>query len=135
MTNGHQLICDEPTADSLETYLPRPLADWHVDIRHFSTKKPAISVCASGIRDPIRIRLPMADDEILIFALEISDDGVREMQWDDVCGRGEHPQDGQRWLHFSRFSSEARDWLITSETLPPLVCDVLFQDETRPSST
>lgn len=74
----------------------------------------------------------MADDEILIFAFEIGGDEIREIAWDEVRSPKNQLNKARRWLHFSRFSEEARTWLLESGTLPPLVCDVLFQEETRP---
>lgn len=74
----------------------------------------------------------MADEEVLIFAFEIGDDEVRKLEWDEVRSPESTQPEARRWLHFSRFSEEARNWLVESGTLPPLVCDVLFQEETRP---
>lgn len=74
----------------------------------------------------------MVDDEVLIFAFEIGDDEVRRIEWDDLRSSESKQVKAQRWLHFSRFSEDARNWLVESGTLPSLVCDVLFQEETRP---
>lgn len=74
----------------------------------------------------------MADDDTLIFAFEMDEQGVRIIDWNDVQSPKGVDTKTRRWLHFSRFSNTAREWLVDSGTLAPLVCDVLFQEETRP---
>ena len=74
----------------------------------------------------------MADNDTLIFAFEIGESDVREIDWNEVRSSSRKTPKSRRWLHFSRFSEEARAWLVESGTLPILVCDVLFQEETRP---
>ena len=73
----------------------------------------------------------MTHSETLIFGLLLSNSDEIEINWDQVTGNTIDPKI-RKWLHFSRFSEEARTWLISSGTLSELVCDVLFQEETRP---
>lgn len=74
----------------------------------------------------------MADTEALIFAFRMDENGATEIGWDELRA-APHATPGSRlWIHMNRLSIEAREWLVSAGLLPALVCDVLFQEETRP---
>lgn len=74
----------------------------------------------------------MLKNETLIFAFELYESGARQLSFEELRANPVASEGARRWLHFSRNSKEAQAWLSGSKTVPSIVCDVLFQEETRP---
>lgn len=74
----------------------------------------------------------MADTETLIFAFRIDQNGATEIGWDELRANPRAAPGSRLWIHMNRLSVEAREWLVSSGLLSKLMCDVLFQEETRP---
>jgi zinc transporter len=70
-------------------------------------------------------------DEALICAYLLDGQGSgKQWGWGEV--RAWKPEEGLLWVHLNRNAEETRRWLEDESGLPPMVCEALLAEETRP---
>lgn len=71
-------------------------------------------------------------DQIFICGFEITGSAVRALSWEEVQAAPDPKEGAFCWYHLNRHSQAGEAWLNATGLVPEILCEALFQAETRP---